>query len=336
MLLACAVAIPTIGDPSSFLTEQYPLMFVKYHDVAVTLSSSLEELCEEMARQYNIPGFSAPNVIGETCYTCGRILPNPDGLNADNLWFQTSGQFGAAMCRLDIGLVKNCALFPGQVIVAKGISNGKVFSASEIFTGAPPRLVKLALPEKDTLHILAACGPFNLAGESQPEPLKDFIGYVIDTKPDLVIFMGPFVDETLARNEEFMNETTFENQFKSVMHFIFAQIPENLHIPIIVVPSAGQLVGVPVYPVPRFTMTDCVENAVAFAKSDVTRLLTFEREPALLNINGIVVGLTSTDILSHLYQHERRWRCNGQSANTSYCSIGVTGLCQICCGYYLC
>lgn len=86
-----------------------------------------------------------------------------------------------------------------------------------VFPGALPEEVTARLPPEDTLHVLVACGPYNISEQIQPDPLKDFMLYVKDNKPDLVILMGPFVDERFVENETFLNDSNFIDHFKSVV-----------------------------------------------------------------------------------------------------------------------
>lgn len=84
--------------------------------------------------------------------------------------------------------------------------------------------------------------------------------------------------------------------------FVLDEIVEKLQVHIIILPSAGQVVGIPTYPVPCFELADCVPDAKRY--KSVRHLITFAPEPSLLNINGVLVGLTSTDIIAHLWSKE--------------------------------
>lgn len=124
-------------DPSTHLVEPYPLMFVKYQEVAMVLNSSMEDLTDAITIKHNIPGYSAPNIIGDSHHSFGRILPDADGgINVGNLWFQASSTlFNGIVTQLDLSLLDNFSTFPGQVVALKGHFNGKAFAASEMLTG---------------------------------------------------------------------------------------------------------------------------------------------------------------------------------------------------------
>ena len=79
---------------------------------------------------------------------------------------------------------------------------------------------------------------------------------------------------------------------------------DKLGTHVVIQPSVGQFVGMPVYPLPPFTLKDCVANPALYSTSEFLRKISFVPEPALLNINGVTIGLTSTDIVSHLCQRE--------------------------------
>lgn len=115
------------------------------------------------------------------------------------------------------------SLFPGQVIVCRGVNiSGKSFVASSIFTEgaidrvpplfvwpsscltrltssltssvAPSDIAARLLRHDRSLRVLAAAGPFTPTDTISYCALDDLLGRCKSVKPDLLILMGPFVD----------------------------------------------------------------------------------------------------------------------------------------------
>ena len=101
----------------------------------------------------------------------------------------------------------------------------------------------------------------------------------------------------------YLNDGVFFRILKTslIINEIIVEMP-NIHV--VFVPSAGQLIGLPIYPVPPFSLQDCVKNAGLFTVPEFAGRIVFVPEPALLNVNGVVIGVTSTDIIAHLSARE--------------------------------
>ena len=110
---------------------------------------------------------------------------------------------------LDIKNIPSFSLFPGQIVMVKGInSSGRCMVASEIIEGIPKPLPR-TIPSKlldyhqsphlqggAPLHVMVACGPFTTTENLNYDPFQDLLSKVLGDKPDLVILIGPFVDVT--------------------------------------------------------------------------------------------------------------------------------------------
>ena len=86
-----------------------------------------------------------------------------------------------------------------------------------VFSGEPPKSVKVTLGPSESLHVVVACGPYSTLGaphNQAPEPLQELLRYVKTAKPDLVFLLGPFVDPKLAQDEEWLSDESIEDYFK--------------------------------------------------------------------------------------------------------------------------
>ena len=113
---------------------------------------------------------------------------------------------------------------------------------------------------------------------------------IVAKKPDVVIMMGPFVD---MKNPTVLSSSeSFDKQWINRLALIGEKVA-GLNCQIILVPSARDAVGYPIYPQPPFpSSSHCPPNIKCVS------------DPAILDIAGVQVGLTSTDILFHLGKEE--------------------------------
>jgi DNA polymerase alpha subunit B len=116
---------------------------------------------------------------------------------------------GGRKVQLDLTEVSTYSLFPGQIVLVEGInSSGRRMVAKRIVEGVPPR-VPMTAPAKlldyhhstlyqggKPLSVVVAAGPFTTADNLDYEPFEDLLGRVFQSKPDVLILTGPFVDVT--------------------------------------------------------------------------------------------------------------------------------------------
>jgi DNA polymerase alpha subunit B len=188
------------------------------------------------------------------------------------------------------------------------------------------------------LGIVAACGPFTTADNLEFAPLQDLMSMVLRERPDVVILAGPFVDleNELVRSgqttlqfqdgEEILvpYETFFAVKVAGLVEEIF-EADEDLQTQFVLVPSLEDATADWVYPQAPFA--DRVEGGKLLKMSgaediDVGSLGLYKIEsggkgasngsrrihcvsnPCTLQINEVVVGVTSTDVLFHTSRDE--------------------------------
>ncbi|ENN81389.1 hypothetical protein YQE_02205, partial [Dendroctonus ponderosae] len=134
----------------------------------------------------------------------------------------------------------------------------------------------------DTLQVVVACGPFTVRDNLCFEPLSDLLQYVKEYKPHVLILTGPFYDENHqgVHNGELRQST--DSFFRDLIHSTMHEVPET-HV--IVVSSRKEPHHFPVYPTPPYEVGQDYAN------------LTLMPDPCMVNINGLVVGTTTADIL---------------------------------------
>lgn len=141
------------------------------------------------------------------------------------------------------------------------------------------------------MQIIVAAGPFTLQDNISYEPLNDFLNYVNETQPHVLILMGPLLDTT---NDCIANgglTQTFDSFFEGLIENIMNSLL-NLDIQVIIVASSKDVSHHPVYPTPPYRIREQYPN------------LTFLPDPCMFTVNGLVFGATTADVLYDISNFE--------------------------------
>ena len=206
--------------------------------------------------------------------------------------------------------LKTYALFPGQVILTKGINaTGASFVAEDLFTDASlPHLgIKRSQVEKYNaslgfrpLGIIFAAGPFTTSDDLSFAPLFDLLRVVQAVRPDLLILQGPFLE---AEHKEFVaNEgataATYDVLFARLLGDIMTYV-SHLRTKVLILPSVRDAAGIPVFPQPPLNLPS--QGVPSELHRDIqTGKLVFLPNPCTFRVNDIVIGCSSMDVISHL------------------------------------
>ncbi|EOA94754.1 DNA polymerase subunit alpha B, partial [Anas platyrhynchos] len=120
------------------------------------------------------------------------------------------------------------------------------------------------------------------------DPLSDLLDVIARDRPDVCVLFGPFVDAKHEQVENCQLPASFADVFKLCLKMILEGTRR--------VPSSRDVHHDCVYPQPPFP---CPE----LPKEDRARVL-FVSDPCTLDIDGVVFGLTSTDLLFHMGAEE--------------------------------
>ena len=177
------------------------------------------------------------------------------------------------------------------------------------------------LQDNVTISVMVACGPFTTSDSTSlgnfililhihlifvfQEPLEDVLKVVEEVKPNAAILIGPFVD--LKNTAVTSSGDSFSKQWIDMVKLI-AEKATDLSSEIILgefqyiqigitnvfsVSSARDAVGYPVYPQPPIPKSDFYPKNMRSVS-----------DPVILDIGGVHVAVTSTDILFHLGKEE--------------------------------
>ncbi|KAJ9599819.1 hypothetical protein L9F63_009859, partial [Diploptera punctata] len=269
-------------------------MFNKLCDVAQILEDSMNLLGEEIVSKNSLqePQRVDKAFQGESI-GMGRVCCDSNGrLNSKSLLLESSSGQTVAM---DVSSMETYSLFPGQVIIMEGENPvGNKLKVKQVYCDAVlplPQPPHLSTEESGPLQIVIASGPFTQSDTMTYQPLEDLIEYIVTNVPHVVILMGPFVDVTHPHIADGMLAETFQACFEKIVDSLMEPL-KMLNVHVILVPSWQDAHHHMVYPVPPFILRKQYPN------------ITLASDPCMLDIDGIVIGATATDILLHLGKEE--------------------------------
>ncbi|XP_077285664.1 DNA polymerase alpha subunit B [Arctopsyche grandis] len=237
----------------------------------------------------------------------GRIDCDSNGrLNQKSVVIQgTHDQSYGMNVPVNLNHLKEYTLFPGQVVALSGLNvQGDVFEAQQVFLDGS--FDKANAPVLDDslngqLQMVVVCGPFTTSDSLTYDPLTDLIQYVTENKPHVVTLIGPF----LHANHPLLLKNTIAETFKSFFENLVEKIVTaisavNPQTQIVLVASSKDVFHTNIYPTPPFHIKKSYPN------------LMLVPDPCVLNVSGVNIGVTSTDIMMHLSKEEISMPPQGQ------------------------
>lgn len=189
---------------------------------------------------------------------------------------------------LNFSQIKSTSIFPGQVVLAKGfIPRGDTFVVEEIYTDrklTPPPPLKV---DREVQFVVAA-GPYTHSSDLFYDRLHDLLKYLKDHRPDVLLLTGPFVDADHALVGELAE--TFDSFFEKMIAGIMEVVGTNTTV--LLVSCHKDAMATAVYPTPPNTLRRAYPNLHLLA------------DPSLVDLDGITLGVSSTDVLDHLLSQE--------------------------------
>ncbi|KAH1006955.1 hypothetical protein HUJ04_004242 [Dendroctonus ponderosae] len=282
------------------------------HEVLGRRSKCIDMMIEDFfsaimhKHQLKLP--DVQDTIGDGILLYGRIISDAGGkLNNQSVLLEQTQAHRGNTVTLNLSKLKKYSLFSGQVVAVKGtyLKSGNQkdkFVVDAIYSDASfhflpdPPLIKVvivrihvtpdvavvaaAIPFVVSRHVIQIVFPAGFA--PMAHPLSDLLQYVKEYKPHVLILTGPFYDENHqgVHNGELRQST--DSFFRDLIHSTMHEVPET-HV--IVVSSRKEPHHFPVYPTPPYEVGQDYAN------------LTLMPDPCMVNINGLVVGTTTADIL---------------------------------------
>ncbi|KAG7282040.1 hypothetical protein CRUP_020145, partial [Coryphaenoides rupestris] len=263
-----------LEGPEESLRSSYKFMFQRLRDVRNVLTERIEELGEELRSHFNIEEFSPVALPAQDSISVlGQVCCDSKGkLNTQSVVLEAGPEHGAQQVPVDLSELKEYSLFPGQ---------------------RPPRVTELAkdLGTEACPAVLVACGPYTPSDSLTFDPLLDLITVIVRDRPDVCVLLGPFVDAKHEQIEKAQVTETFEAIFARCVDSIL-EGTKSVGCRLVFVPSQRDVHHHCIYPQPPFTLPQ------------LGKRVTVVPDPCTLLIEGVTLGLTSTDILFHMGAEE--------------------------------
>jgi len=274
----------------------YKFMFERMRDTAVALDETICRVADRLIDKYklvpeDLVDFGTSH--SEHSVGIGRVQCDSEGrLNSNSVVLHGSLDSSSGISiPLDLSQATSYSLFPGQVVALDCHNpSGARLVANKLYDGAQMAGAKCSLDSGVTLTVMTACGPFTTTDSTSTEPLEDVLREIEKVKPNVAILIGPFLD--LKNNAVTSSDVSFGQQFVNIVRTIEEKVKE-LETNVYLVSSARDAVGYPVYPQPPFPWTS------TFAKNIIPL-----SDPCVLDIAGVRLAVTSTDVLFHLGKEE--------------------------------
>ncbi|KAJ7307420.1 hypothetical protein JRQ81_009438 [Phrynocephalus forsythii] len=276
-------------------------MFQDLMDTREVISCKIEELGEALQEYYKIEEFCSVVIPSQERVTVlGQIGCDSNGkLNAKSVVLEGDQEHSSGgLVPVDVSELPEYSLFPGQIVVMEGMnSTGTMFFASKLYEGVPLPFHQPSHQAEDPepQMVLVACGPYTTSDTITYDPMLDLINVINQDKPDVCILLGPFVDAKHKQVEDCQLTSSFEDVFKLCLQTIIERT-RSAGSRLVIVPSLRDVHHVCIYPQPPFAGCE-------LSKEDKQRVL-FVSDPCTLEVNGVVLGLTSVDLLFHMGSEE--------------------------------
>lgn len=276
--------------------------------------------------------FGSPASQGTTeIVAVGRIASDSLGgkLNAASLVLETSRRMGNGLrVPLNLTKLKGYQFFPGQIVALRGINtSGRDFTVHEILSipllpaaaSAPDALAShltrlLGGPDamdSDTppppLNILFASGPYTADDNLAFEPLHTLCNEAADTFVDALILTGPFIDADhpliAAGDFDLPPEAAYDPDTATMAlvfkYFISPPLNRlaraNPSVTILLIPSTRDVLA---------KHTSWPQDPFSRRELGLPKTARVVGNPMTLNLNEMVLGISSQDVLFELRHEE--------------------------------
>jgi hypothetical protein len=261
------------------------------------LERRLESVSNVVLANSSLPAPSSSASRQETYTSIGMIMSGRDGggtaLDYRDVFLTN---FKNKPSRLDLLDVHDRALFRGQIVVVRGTNpqdRRLKVEKNGLFTAAAPdpRLITEAVNvvRSHELHIMMAAGPFSTEEDLAYEPLQELLVQVKLKQPNVLVLIGPFVDDRHPQVASASCESPFSEIHQSVMDKVDEALRSlGVYAPqLLIIPSLRDVTHQCVLPQPPFTPSPGSKA-------------TYLPNPATFSLNSLHFGISSTDILSDL------------------------------------
>lgn len=184
------------------------------------------------------------------------------------------------------------SVFPGQTVYMTGLNpNGTMLYADHVHAERDVGIPVFPSVEA-SLDVVIAAGPFSAADNLKYAGLDKLLSFCQNNNPDLLVLMGPFVDEKNTQMDVLCEG--YDVFFEKMVANIMDRLKEcSVQTKVVMIASQDDLNSSASFPThPLSVSSGSYPN------------LKFLPDPCQFSIDGITFGFTATDILSHLNEAE--------------------------------
>lgn len=183
------------------------------------------------------------------------------------------------------------SVFPGQTVYVTGLNpNGTTIYVDHVH--AERELTAPLFPALESpMDIVIAAGPFSASDNLKYAGLEKLLSFCQNNNPDLLILMGPFVDEANSQMDV-LNEgydVFFEKMIANVMDHLKESAVQTK---VMLISSQNDLNSSGSFPTHPLRLPTNYPN------------LKLLPDPCQFTLDGLSFAFTATDILSHLDEEE--------------------------------
>lgn len=193
--------------------------------------------------------------------------------------------------QLNLNKMQSFGIFPGQTVLIRGMNpKGEILYAQEIHSEINLKISSFTKELKKSLSMVIAAGPFTESNDITHEPLNVLLAYCKLNKPDVLIITGPILDD---KNQILIDGSlveSFDVNFDCLITLIMEAVGNETQV--IMVSSSNDIQSSGIYPTHPYTTNAEYPN------------LKLLPDPCIFEIEGIKIGITSTDIIRHLSEDE--------------------------------
>ncbi|KAK4473639.1 hypothetical protein MN116_002991 [Schistosoma mekongi] len=276
-----------------------------------------------------IKGSTEPSKVSENNRSVNetKIRLHPSNVALVGLRRAERSGYETDAVHLDLGFSRDLScysLYSGQPLLIRGINpTGCSLGAMEIFQIPISRPPDINLDKcSANLHIMVACGPYTLSNSHDPTGLFNLLHSVKQSKPHVLVLLGPFVDSEHPGIQSY-SETTYEELFQSRVNSV-SEWCSHLSIKVIIVSSWREVHHDPVYPTPPIDKS-WIEKTPDLLSSYAN--VQFAPDPCLIQIEEYIFGITSVDVLKDISCEEISAGCSGRDRITRLCRHIIASSC---------
>lgn len=281
-----------MGAEEKYLFEMIPEKASYQREVLYNLGKEFTDKVKFQDSQ-KVDKFSAVDAPSQQVVHCiGRISTEGDSKLTPNSTVLI-GTDADTLRRVSVNFSKcaSYAVFPGQTVYVTGLNpNGTMLYADHVHAERDvgiPTFPSVTAP----LDVVIAAGPFSDAGNLKYTGLEKLLAYCQNNNPDLLLLIGPFVDESNTQMEA-LNEG-YDMFFEKMVANIMDRLKEgSVQTKVVMIASQSDLNSSAAFPTHPLTIPANYPN------------LKLLPDPCQFSIDGITFGFTATDILAHLNDTE--------------------------------